>query len=179
MVFHGIRPILFFIGIITLSLCLPMSAHAEINIAVVDIEKVLSDTKAAKSIQKQIEDKRNDFLGKVKKEEDKLRDEQKAIESKKSELSKEEFIKKAQEFDKQRAEARNKIQKNKAKLDKDYTEAMNKLTKVIYVASQEIANEDKIDLVITRQNIIVGDMSLDITQKVIERINKKLPKLEL
>ncbi len=179
MAFHYTRPILTFIGLMTLSICIPFIAHAEINIAVVDIEKVLSETKAAKSVQKQIEEKRNEFLGEVKKAEDKLRVEQKAIENKKSELNKEQFIKKAQEFDKQRADARNKIQKNKADLDKDYAEAMNKLTKVIYVASQEIANEDKIDLVITRQNIIVGDMSLDITKKVIERINKKLPKLSL
>ncbi len=71
------------------------------------------------------------------------------------------------------------IQSQKSKLDSAYTKAMNKLTKSIYDVCQEIANERKIDLVITRQNIIVGSMSLDITKDVMERMNKGLPKLNL
>ena len=56
---------------------------------------------------------------------------------------------------------------------------MNELTKVIYEVCQSIADEQNIDLVITRQNIIVGNMSLDITKEVAEKMNKKLPKVTL
>ncbi len=176
---HVMQSILFLLFISACVFGHASPASAQINIAVVDVDRVLSEAKAAKSIQKQVDKKRAAFLSEVKKEEDKLRAEQKAIEAKRNDLSKDELIKKAQEFEKRRIDARNKIQSNKASLDKSYNKAMNKLTGIIYEATQEIADEDKIDLVITRQNIIVGNMSLDITQKVVARINKKLPKLDL
>lgn len=156
-----------------------INASADVNIAVVDVDYVLSESSAAKSIKKQVEKKRKSFINKVKAEEDKLRNEQKKIESKKSELSKEQLIEKAKSFEKKRIEARSKIQERKKKLDKAYGEAMSNLTKVIYEVCQDIANEKSIDLVITRQNIIVGNMSLDITKEVSERMNKKLPNVTL
>ncbi len=154
-------------------------SFAQINIAVVDVERVLAKSKAAKSVQKQIDKKRKSFLVDVKKTEEKLRSDQQDIEEKRADLSKEEFLASIQTFERQRIEARSSIQSKKASLDKGYNEAMNILTKAIFDVCQEIADEDGIDLIITRQNIIVGSKSLDITPKVMERMNKKLPKLTL
>ncbi len=154
-------------------------AHANVKIAVVDVESILSESSAAKSIKMQVDKKREGFLETVKKEEDKLRLEQKAIEQKRDSLSKEELMKKAQEFEKGRLDARKSIQERKADLDKAYSRSMNMLTKVIFEVCQEIADEREIDLVITRQNIIVGNMSLDITKDVLDLMNKKLPNVVL
>ncbi len=163
-----------------LSLCIfSTGAQAQVSIAVVNIESILGESKAAISIKKQVEKYRRAFLGEVKRAEDKLRTDQQAIEKQRSELTKEELLKKAQEFEEQRIKARNLIHAKKTKLDESYTEAMDTLTKTIYEVSQEIADEDGIDLIITRQNIIVGNMSLDITKKVMKRMNKKLSKLTL
>lgn len=154
-------------------------SHANVTLAVVDVEAILSDSSAAKSIKSQVDKKRKGFLSSVKKEEDKLRKEQKEIEQKRDSLSKEELLKKAQEFEKGRLDARKSIQEQKSQLDKAYSKSMNMLTKVIFDVCQEIADERDIDLVITRQNIIVGNMSLDITKDVMERMNKKLPNVTL
>ncbi|PCJ01198.1 MAG: hypothetical protein COB14_03905 [Alphaproteobacteria bacterium] len=154
-------------------------AHAEVSIAVVDIDKVLVESSAAKSIQRQISAKRKAFLDEVKTAEEKLRADQKKLEQKRGELSKEALLKKVQDFERQRLSARNTIQEKKGKLDAMYVKAMNTLTKSIYEVCTKIAAEDKIDLIITRQNIVVGSMSLDITKAVMERLNKKLPKLSL
>lgn len=162
------------------TLCLFSSqANAQINIAVIDIDMILIKSKAAESIKKQVEEKRKAFLKDIKTEEDKLRVEQKSLEKKLSDLSKEEFLKQRQGFENRRLVARKKIQNKKQKLEKSYSKAMNILTKSIYEVCQKIAVEDKIDLIITRQNIVVGSMSLDITQKAMDRLNNKLPKLSL
>lgn len=158
---------------------LPQSANAELSLAVVDVEGILSQSKAAKSIQRQVDDKRKDFLSDVKEREDALRSEQKEIESQRSDLSKEELMEKAQKFEKQRIKAKSEIHEKKGKLDKAYAEAMQKLTKTIYDVCKEIADEKEIDLVITRQNIIVGNLSLDITKEVLDRMNRELPELKL
>ena len=88
-------------------------------------------------------------------------------------------MKKAQEFEAKRLEARKAIQDKKSKLDAAYTEAMNSLTQKIYEVCQKIADEQKIDLVITRQNIIVGSMALDITDAVLKGLDDALPSVEL
>lgn len=157
----------------------PSYARAELSIAVVDIEKILSESKAAKSVQSQVDEKRKTFLSEVEAAEKKLRDEQVAIESKRETLSKEELTEKAKGFETSRMEARKKIQDTKAKLDQAYADAMNKLTKTIYEVSQKLADERKIDLIITRQNIIVGSMSLDVTKDVLEKLDAALPTLSL
>lgn len=154
-------------------------AYSQINIAVVDVDAILSQSKAAQSIKSQVKKKREGFIDNVKKEEEKLRKEQKDIESKRDSLSKEELVRKAQEFEKGRLSARKSIEQQKGKLDKAYAKSMNMLTKVIFDVCQEIADERKIDLIITKQNIIVGSMSLDITTEVMDRLNKKLPNVSL
>ena len=116
----------------------------------------------------------------MKKEEDKLRCRAEGIGRRSvASFPKEELVKKVQEFEAERLKARKSIQEQKAKLDKGYTEAMNTLTKVIFEVCQALADENKIDLIITKQNIIVGSNSLDITKQVMERLDKKLPSLSI
>ncbi len=154
-------------------------AHAETKIAVVDIDTILASSKAAKSIKAQVDEKRKTFLKSVKEQEDKLRAEQKEIEKKRADMSKEDLRKAAQGFEEQRLEARNTLKKKKAALDKSYSKAMNKLTDTITEVCQIIADEQQIDLIITRQNIIIGSKSLDITSDVMAQMNKSLPSLSL
>ena len=177
MKFGYVRTMFFVVAAV---LCMSTThAYAEVSIAVVDIDMVLVESKAAKSIQKQIAEKRKTFLADIKTAEDKLRTEQKSLEKQRGELPKEALLKKVQEFESRRITARSTIQDKKQKLEKAYVTAMNLLTKSIYEVCQKVAAEDKIDLIITRQNIVVGSMSLDITKTVMERLNKKLPTLSL
>jgi outer membrane protein len=150
-----------------------------LKISVVDIDKILSASKAAKTLKAQVEEKRKGFIAEVEKAEKSLRESQKAIEKESKSLSKEDLMKKAQEFEAKRLEARKGIQDKKSKLDSAYTEAMNSLTQKIYEVCQKIADEQKIDLVITRQNIIVGSMALDITDAVLKGLDDALPSVEL
>lgn len=178
--FHNLRSVFafaFMLFIFTGALA-PL-AHAETKIAVVDVESILVSSKAAKSIKEQVDQKRKSFLADVKTQEDKLRVEQQKIESKRDELSKEELVEKAQEFEKRRIEARNTLEKKKSALDVTYSKAMNELTKAITAVCQDIADEQALDLIITRQNIIIGSNSLDITSDVLKRMDKKLPSVTL
>ncbi len=165
---------------------LTMQAHAETSIAVVDVEAILSQSLAAKSVQKQVTEKRSSFLSEVKKaedklrsEEDKLRTEQQSIQKNPTEAAEKAFTQKVQDFEKRKLDTRSSLQKKKATLDKSYSTAMNTLTKSIFEVCQTIAAEQKIDLILTKQNIIVGTQSLNITATVMESLDKKLPKLSL
>ncbi|MFP4098214.1 MAG: OmpH family outer membrane protein [Alphaproteobacteria bacterium] len=155
------------------------TACAQTTIAVVDVEAVLSLSKAAESIKNQVDDKRQAFLEDVKNEEEKLREEQKAIEKQRADMSKEELLEKAQNFERRRLAARKKLETKKAALDKSYSIAMTKLTEAVTAVCQDIANETEIDLIITRQNIVIGSKSLDITPEVMSMLDQRLPSLDL
>ena len=84
----------------------PTAAKAELTIAVVDVDYVMSQSSAAKSIKKQVEKKHESFMDKVREEEKKLLADKKEIESKsKEDISREDLMKKMQEYEKKRFEA--------------------------------------------------------------------------
>lgn len=168
--------------VVALFFCVAMHAvpaHAELKVAVVDVNKLLSDSKAAKAVQSQIDEKRKSFMSEVETAEKKLRDEISALEKKRDSMSKEELAQKGRELTESRMAARKQIEDKKSKLDAAYTDTMGKLTQAIYNVCQKIATDRGIDLVITRQNIIVGNMSLDITKDVLTELDKTLPTLSL
>lgn len=155
------------------------AARAELSLAVVDVNQILSDSKAAKSIQNQVEAQRKKFLKEIEGEENKLREEQKKIEKQSADLSKEDLAKKAQEFETKRLEARKLLHGRKAALDNAYGEGMKVLSNTIYDVVEKISEEKGYDLVITRQNVVVGASSLDITAEVMDKLNAALPDVKL
>lgn len=162
-----------------LSVVRPSVAMAQISIAVVDIEEILATSKAAKDARRQIAAKRESFVKTVQDEEIALRENHQKIEEQRTSLSKEDFMSEIKDFEEQRIEARKALQKRKAALEDSYAAAMKTLTDTIFDVCQGIANENKIDLVITRQNIIVGNSALDITSEVLSRLDKTLPRLKI
>ena len=157
----------------------PTYAKAELTIAVVDVRAILQDSKAAKSVKDQVKNKRESFVKEVKSIEDDLRKDQKKLEKEKDSLSKEELMKKFRSFEEKRLGARKKLQKGQKNLDDAYNKAMAKLSQSIFEVCSKIAEERKIDLVITKDNIIVGNKALDITAEVLSKLNSFLPKLVL
>tara|TARA_B100001989_G_scaffold252958_1_gene237169 strand:- start:722 stop:1258 length:537 start_codon:yes stop_codon:yes gene_type:complete len=165
--------------ILALIVFMPLQAKAEFSIAVVDVHRILSESKAAESIKAQVKTKRDGFVKEVKSVEDDLRKDQKQLEKDRETLSKEDLMKKFRSFEEKRLEARKDLQSRQQKLDESYNKAMAKLSQTISDVCQKIANDNKIDLVITKDNIIVGNKALDITTQVLESLNKTLPSLKL
>ncbi|MDH5722752.1 MAG: OmpH family outer membrane protein [Alphaproteobacteria bacterium] len=156
-----------------------LQANAEVSIAVVDIHQILSESKAAKSVKEQVKSKRESFVKEVKSAEDVLRKEQKKLEEAKDKVSKEELMSQFRSFEERRLEARKNLQEKQKNLDQAYNKVMADLSKSIFEVCQKIADEKKIDLVITKDNIIVGNKALDITAEVLANLDKTLPKLAL
>lgn len=154
-------------------------AQEVLSIAVVDVEKLLRDSSAAISIKKQLDGEKKKFQSELEALEVKLRDEAKGLEEKSKDLSKEDLAKKVQAFQQKQFDARKTFQAKKVALDKGYSHAMNTLSKAIFDATQKVAEEKKYSLVITKNNVIVGSKSLDVTTNVMESLNKALPDVKL
>ncbi|HBR68742.1 MAG TPA: hypothetical protein DEA55_05125 [Rhodospirillaceae bacterium] len=164
-----------FIGVVAIH----SAAQAQTSIGIVDIQKVISESSAGKSIQAQVEEQKKAFQAELSKIEQELKDAQKSLVEQKDKLSKEEFATQRQDFDQKRAETSTLVQKRKAGLDRAFTEALQTLEKEIMAIIKGISTERKFDLVLSRNNVFVGNDSLDISNEVTERLNKALQEVKV
>lgn len=156
------------------------AAQAEgMKVAVVDIDKVLNESKAGKSIQKQLSTRREAFQKEFSKRENDLMTAQKSLAEKKKELSTEEFQKQRQKFEKKLLETRNLFQKRRNSLDKALSIAFAQLRKNIIEVTASIADKNGFNLVLTRDSVVIVQKEMEITDKVLESLNSKIDHIKL
>ena len=148
------------------------------NILFIDIDYIYFNSNAGKIINKKVESetkKINEELSNYKK---KIQEDKNKLVSQKNILSQEEFQKKSIDLDKQIKEF-NKIISNKNNqllMYKNQTkiEFTKKLSKIV----QEYASNNSIDMIITKDNILIGKKELDVTKNILNLFNKNIKIIE-
>lgn len=159
---------------------MPYGAHAASpSIAVVDVEKILSDAKAAQSLQKQIQAKKEAFQKEFADKEKQLKADETALLAQKEKLSAEEFGKKRKAYEQKIIETRKLFQKRRSSLEAGLDKAMQQLRKNILESAAAIADEKKYDIVLTRESVLIAGKSLDITPDVLAKLDAKLADVKL
>ena len=166
-------------ALFTLLLSVPMVAWAQTSVAVVDVKMLLSDSLAAQSIQKQVQEQRTQFLEELSKQEQTLRGMEKSLLEASKSLSSEQVAEKKGEFEKQFSETRQLVQKRKSELDQAVGKAMDQLRDQLFVVVQKIATDKGYDLVISRQNVVVGAKTIDITDESMKALNESISAINL
>ncbi len=157
----------------------PQAQAQSLKIAVVDVEKILSASSAGKSIQSQLKIKRESFQKEFSAREDNLMISQKALIEQKSDLSAEEFTSKRKSFEQQLLETRNLFQKRRKSLDKGLGNALAQLRKHIINVAAEVSNEEKYQMVLTRDSVVIVEKEIDITDTVLTRLNAKVSNISI
>lgn len=171
--------------IIALSLLLPAmipaAAHAADTptIAIIDYEKILSDSKAGVSLQKQIQAKREAFSKEFAEKDKSLKTAQADIIEAKEKLSAEEFNKKRKAFDAQVGDVKSLFEKRSNSLRQGVDKSMAELRKKILEAAAKVAEEKGFDLVLTRDAVVIADKDMDITADVLKALDASTPSVSL
>ena len=150
-----------------------------VSVAVVNVQKILTESKVAKNIQDQAQKRKKALQEEFSKLEDILRKSEKKLLEQRASLSTEEFMKKRDEFEQNLLEARSKAQRERRTLDEALLSATNTIRGEILKVVTKLSEERGYDLVLTRQNIVLVSKSHDITKDVLEAVNEALPKLKL
>lgn len=148
------------------------------KIAVADVQTVMGTSKAGKSIQEQIAKQRDSFKDEFGKLEKELADTQKKLAEQKD-MKPEEAAAKQKEFETKLRDANGLVQQRRQSLEKAASEAMNTLRREIVKVVAGIAQEEKYDLVLSSQNVIVSQDSMDITERVLKQLDKDFPDVKL
>ena len=164
----------------TLLIALPVQANAASpTIAVVDVERILAESKAAQSLQKQLQGKKEAFQKEFSTKEKELKGAETTLLSEKEKLSAEEFAKKRKAYEEKVIETRKEFQKSRASLDSGLSKAMAELRKSIVEAAAKVAADKKFEVILTRESVLIADKKLDITEDVLKALDGSVTSIPL
>ena len=160
-------------------LTIPSYSYSSEKIVYLDVEKIMQDSTAGKSIITQLKKKREASITKFKKKEKDIFDKEKKLIAQKNILSKDEFESKIKEL---RIEIsnyqkeRNKTSNNIAKLRiKASTKLISKLTPIL----EEYSKKNSIRIIIQKKQIVMGTKEDDITKDILELVNQKIKNIKV
>jgi outer membrane protein len=154
-------------------------AFAESSVGVVNIAKIMKDSKATNSVRNQLQSKQKAFQSELDSKEKALLAEDQALVKQKDSGDKAAFEKKVKDFRDKAAKEQRGVQEKKAQLDKAFTEALEDIQKNVLDITKQIANEKKLSLVLSSAQVLHADSALDITDEVLKRLDSKLPSVSV
>jgi len=158
---------------------LSVSSSFAAGFAVLDIEKIAKESKAVHDIQGKVSKKQDDFQKEITKKQSDLESDQKKLEAKKTILSKEAFEKEQKAFEKKIDSLKDLVEKRQNSLKKASTEAMNKVNDKMKEIITEIAKDKELNLILPSSQVVFSAESLDISAEVLEKLNKKVTKMDV
>lgn len=143
-------------------------------IGVVDADRVLQESLAAKGVRLERDKYANQYQSQVKDTESQLRTEDQELSQQRSVLAPEVFAQRAQGFQQKLADFQVQLKDKQERLDFAFQQAMQEIGNTMVIVSSEVAKERGINVVMTRNQVLIFDPSMDITNSVLERLNQRL-----
>ena len=151
----------------------------EQKIVYLNVDKIMQQSIAGKSIKKQLENLYNKNLEKFKINDDLLKNKEKKLIAQKNILSQEDFQKELSSlrkeiinFQKEQVKARDDI--NKLRIG-----ATNKLISQLSPILQEYAKKNSVSLILQKKNIVMGKKEIEITDEILEITNKEIKNIKV
>ena len=149
------------------------------NIAYANMDIIVKNSEVGKKIIKFFSDKNQKLSNDINDQEKKLIEKEKSLISQKNILTDEEFSnqveiirKEIEEFKKNRTKKLNLLNINKDKISKSFLSEIN-------IVLKDYAEKNKIDIIISSNQMLVGKSSLDVTENILKDVNKKIKKFEI
>jgi len=156
-----------------------VSLSEENKIVYVDVNRIMNDSIAGKSITSQLEKNHKKNIAKFKKIEEELKKEEAEILSQKNVISKEEFEKKIINLRDKANNFRKERNNNINNLNNQRLAATEKMIKLIRPILSEFSDNNSISIIIDKKYIVIGKTVLDITDDILKIADVKIGKIQL
>lgn len=157
----------------------PTQAEQGIRIAVIDMQKIMSDSKAVQSIQRQIDTQREQYQSDLQRREQELREANEALARERSVLSQDAFRQKRRRLEEQVTELQREIQRSKRQLDRNYSQAMRQVQDQLVQIVRDLATKQDIDMVLGKATVVIVRPRLDLTDRALKRLNEELSSVDV
>jgi outer membrane protein len=165
---------------VAMLLGLPLSAqtsHPQTvrTVGIINVQRVLRQSAAYKNIRPQMQKLKKDFEGKFRTAEGKLRTANKDLQQERAILSPEAFAQRQQAFRKRVDALQRNMQGVNRLLERALSNGVKKIQLQARDITKEIAGELKLDLILSNAAITFAKPQLDLTNKVLSRLNNRFP----
>jgi Skp family chaperone for outer membrane proteins len=155
----------------------PLATPQTLTVMVVDVQALLQNSKAAKMVRGQIEQKRNEYTKEISRQEEGLRSERDALQRQQASMSSETLNKKGREFQQKVNDLDRDVQSKRAALEKSNNEALTRIQQTMLKIIADIARQRRANLVLQRTDLVLFDQSFDVTDEVMQKLDEELPVL--
>jgi outer membrane protein len=146
------------------------------TIAIVDMQRVVVESAAGRSIQTQLDTERRKIRDQLSKLEDELKAGDNELRRQRPILQPDAFNEQVQALQRKQADYQRLAQERQEAFAKGQNDAVNVVVDNVRDIVQQIASERHIGLVLQKQVVIsMTDKNMDVTDDVIQRLNTKLP----
>ena len=155
------------------------NSFAENKVVYVDMNKILNESKVGLLVEKELTESHEAKLEIFKKAEEKLKQEEIDLISKRNIMAREEFDTKVKSLNE---EAQRYQDERRKWFDEITVKRNNARAEVLKTLDPIISNyfeENQISLILYKRNIAIGGSELDITDIIIDELDKKLPSIKL
>jgi Skp family chaperone for outer membrane proteins len=148
-----------------------------LTVLVVDVQALLQNSKAAKMVRGQIEQKRAEYTKEISHDEETLRAERDALQRQQGSMSADALNKKGREFQQKVNDLDKSVQSKRQALEKSNNEALQKIQEVMLKIITDITKTRKANLVFQRSDLVLFDQGFDVTDEVLQKLDEQLPTL--
>ena len=149
------------------------------SVAIVDLNLILSESKAAKNATKQFEEIQKSTEDKIIASDKKMLDERNKLIEQQSVIAPEAFELKAKDYEKKlqeyQADKQNKLRKLEGVLQKARNTILEKVKPIL----EDISKELGVTVILEKNSVLLSANNMDITDNVIKKLNKELPKIKV
>ena len=148
------------------------------TIGIVDVDKIIQDSAAAKDVRTQADKFRQSLQQESTTEENALRATQQQIEQQRKTLSQDVLAEKARAFDSSVAEFQRKELARRRAFEKSFNTAMGQVQQAMLEAAQKVAAAHGANVVLPRAQVMLFDEKMNMTKEIIAAMDKALPHVE-
>ena len=155
----------------------PLPTPQNLTVMVVDVQALLQNSKSAKMVRSQIEQKRGEYTKEISHQEELLRAERDALQRQQASLSPESLNQKGREFQQKVNELERNVQGKRQALEKSNGDALQKIQEEMLKIIADIAKQRKANLVFQRSDLVLFDQAFDVTDEVMQKLDEQMPTL--
>ncbi len=163
----------------TLFFLLSVKTSYSENVAYIDIDFIMNNSLAGKSITDKLEISFKAKNEKFKSTEKQLKEREVKLVSQKNIINEEEYKKKAQNLMKEIKDYKENRQNFLNEFNSKKIESTKILLSKINPILADYSKEKSIDIIFQKKNIVIGKKSLDITKNIIDILNTKVKKIDI
>ena len=156
-----------------------MADYPNTSIGVIDLNKILSDADAAISAAEQIEEIAIDIENEIKLSDEEIIKEQNLLIESQSIMAPEAFEAKRNEYEVKVQKYNNERQSKLMKIDELIADSRGNILNAVKPILEDISNEKGITIILEKTSIMLNAEKMDITNEVLKKLNKSLPKIKV